>query len=201
MAIAASAPSLSAAPAMRVALLVDTSAATTGAIVQIREAVVTFLDALPPEHEVLLASTGRRLQVRVPPTIDRAKLKASAGGLLSENGPTPLMDSLREIDDRFLKKAGERWPVVVVITGDGSENSKDTDDQAFNRWIADAARRGVSANAIVLKGPSNGLPDFVASTLTRVTHGHYASMSNGAGLVAALKQLADQLTADAAARP
>ncbi|HMB79547.1 MAG TPA: VWA domain-containing protein [Vicinamibacterales bacterium] len=190
------APAISAAPPMRVALLIDTSAATTSALPQIRAGVSAFLDALPPEHEVLLVTTGRHTQVRVPPTTDRAKLKASAGGLLSDSGPTALMDALTEVDQRFMRKAGQRWPVFVIITGDGSENSKDVDEPAFNRWMTDVARRGVSVNAIVLKASGTGLPEFIASTLVKATHGHFATMGNGAGIAESMTQLAGQLAAD-----
>jgi Mg-chelatase subunit ChlD len=191
---------VSAASPMRVALLIDTSAATAGVITQIRAAVAAFLDALPPEHEVVLVTTGRHAQVRVPPTTDRSKLKSNSGGLLSDNGPTALMDALTEVDSRFMRKAADRWPVFVVITGDGSENSKETDEQAFNKWLTDIARRGVSANAVVLKTGS-GLPDMIASTIVKATHGHYTAMSTGTGLPDAMTQLARQLADDAARRP
>src|SRR4051812_47189049 len=52
---------------MRIALLIDTSAGTSAAMHQVRSSVATFMDALPPAHEVLLVSTGRRVQFRVPP--------------------------------------------------------------------------------------------------------------------------------------
>jgi hypothetical protein len=188
---------LAAAP-MRVALLVDTSAGTSSAIVQIRAGVSAFLEALPPEHEVVLVTTGRHPQVRVPPTIDRSKLKASAGGMLPDNGPTALMDALTEVDDRFMKKAGDRAPVFVILTGDGSENSKDVDERGFNRWMAEIARRGVAVSAVVLKTTGNGLPDFIASTLVKATRGHYTSLSNGGGMAETLTALAAQLTTDAA---
>jgi hypothetical protein len=194
---------LAAAPAaaapMRVALLVDTSAATSSAIVQIRAGVSAFLEALPPEHEVVLVTTGRHTQVRVPPTTDRAKLKGNAGGILPDNGPTALMDALTEVDARFMKKAGDRAPVFVILTGDGSENSKDVDEQGFNRWIAEIAGRGVTVSAVVLKTTTvNGLPEFIASTLVKATQGHYTSVGNGGGIAGAMTTLAAQLTADAA---
>jgi hypothetical protein len=194
------APSLSAARAMRVAIFVDTSAATASAIVQIRAAASAFIDTLPPESEIVLVTTGRRTQVRVPPTTDKAKLKGSASGMLSENGPTALMDALVDVDERFMRKAGDHWPVFVILTGDGGENSK-VDEQEFNRWISEIARRGASVNALVLKGSNLGLPGQIASTLTRATHGHYASMGLGGGIAEGMTTLADQLTADAAKRP
>jgi hypothetical protein len=190
-------PAPSASMPMRIALMVDTSAATSGSITLIREGVVAFLDALPPEHEVLLVSTGRRTQVRVPPTTDRKKLKDSARGLSNDNGPTPLIDGLLEIDGRFLRKATGQWCVFVVITGDGSESSTGTDEQAFNKWLTEVVKRGVSASAIVLKASGTGLPELVASTLVKATGGHYNVMSNGSGLPDAMKQLANELSYDA----
>jgi hypothetical protein len=187
-----------AAAPMRIALLVDTSAGTSSVIVQIRAGVSAFLEALPAEHEVILVTTGRHSQVRVPPTTDRTKLKGSAGGMLSDNGPTSLMDALTEVDDRFMKKAGDRAPVFVIFTGDGSENSKDVDEQGFNRWMAEIVRRGVTVSAIVLKTTGNGLPDFIASTLVKATRGHYTSLSNGGGIAETMTTLAAQITADAA---
>jgi hypothetical protein len=187
-----------AAAPMRIALLVDTSAGTSSAIVQIRAGVSAFLEGLPPEHEVALVTTGRHTQVRVPPTTDRSKLKASAAGMLPDNGPTALMDTLIEVDDRFMKKAGDRASVFVILTGDGSENSKNIDEQGFNRWIADIAKRGVSVSAVVLKTTGIGLPDSVASTLVKATRGHYAAMGGGGGMTAAMTTLASQLVADAA---
>jgi len=194
------APNLSA-TSMRVALLVDTSSGTSRAITQIRSGIAAFLDALPPEHEVLLVTTGRRTQVRVPPTTDRTKLKDNANGLMAGDGPTPLMDALMEVDDRFMRKANDHWPVFVLVTGDGSESSTVTDEKAFNRWIADIAKRGVLANAVVLKVSGNGLPEFIATTVVKATGGHYAVMSNGSAMVETMKKLAEQLTSDAVRRP
>jgi hypothetical protein len=186
-----------AAAPMRVALLVDTSAGTSTAMVQIRAGVAAFLEALPPEHEVVLVTTGRHPQVRVPPTTDRSKLKGSAGGMLPDNGPTALMDALTEVDDRFMKKAGDRAPVFIILTGDGSENSKDVDEQGFNRWMAEIVRRGVAVSAVVLKTTGNGLPDVIASTLVKATHGHYTPLSNGGGIAETMTTLAAQIAADA----
>jgi hypothetical protein len=185
---------------MRVALLVDTSAATSSAIVQIRAAVSAFIDTLPPESEIVLVTTGRRTQVRVPPTTDKAKLKGSANGMLSENGPTALMDTLVDVDERFMRKAGDRWPVVVILTGDGNDSSKE-DEQEFNRWMSEIVRRSVSVNALVLKGSNLGLPGQITATLTQATHGHYASMGLTGDISEAMTKLADQLSADAAKRP
>lgn len=193
-------PGVSAATPMRVALLVDTSAATATALPQIRTAVSAFLDALPAEHEALLVTTGRHAQVRVPPTVDRNKLKGSVNNLLTDNGPTALMDALTEVDQRFMRKAADRWAVFVILTGDGSENSKQVDAEEFNRWMSELPRRRVSVSAIVLKTSVNSLPELIASTLATATHGHYATMGNGGGMARTLTQFAAQLSEEAAVR-
>jgi len=181
---------------LRVALFVDTSAGTDNAMPQVREAVAAFLDALPPEHEVALVTTGRRTQTRVQPTLDRAKLHTSAKGLTSDGGSTPLLDALLEIDERFLRKDAGHRPAIVVITGDGGESSKDTDEQAFNKWIASLRTRDVRTSAVVLKRSGSGLPESIVSMVTRATGGRVVAMSNGAGMPEALKQIAEQLGAD-----
>jgi hypothetical protein len=190
-----------AAPAMRIVMLVDNSSATSAALPQMRTALAAFLDAVPAGTEVALASTGRRPQVRVPPTTDLAKLKNSVGGLLTENGPSSLIDALQETEQRFLRKPGDHRPVFIIVTGTGSDNSQDNDDKAFNRWLTETAARGVSANAVILKTVGNSLTEIVATTMVKATGGHSAAMSSGAGMSEALTQLLAQLAADVSKRP
>ncbi|HZR25930.1 MAG TPA: hypothetical protein VFA59_20185, partial [Vicinamibacterales bacterium] len=87
-----------------VAVMVDTSQATAASMNLVRTAVATFIGGLPPVDEVLLATTGRRMQVRVAPTTDRKKAVDSANGMTADGGPTVLMDGLLEIDSRFIRK-------------------------------------------------------------------------------------------------
>ena len=177
---------------MRVALLVDTGAGTSAVLHQVRSSLVAFVDALPPDPELLLVSTGRRIEVRVQPTTDRKKVKDSINGLLADGGPTPLMDALREIDDRFMRKAEDRSPVFVILTGDGSENSVNTDIPAFNTWLRTLGPRGVSAHAVVLK-TGNGPPEAVARAVTQSTGGHLETTGSGARLAGLMKTLAEQI--------
>ncbi|MBW8867197.1 MAG: VWA domain-containing protein, partial [Acidobacteria bacterium] len=86
---------------MRIALFLDTSDAAAPALSHMRAGAIAFLDALPPEDEVLLVTTGRQARVRVPPTTDRRKLKDAAGGLFGDGAGTVLMDGLMEVDERF----------------------------------------------------------------------------------------------------
>ncbi len=179
--------------AMRVALLVDTSEGVGTAIPQIRAAVLAFADALPPEHELMLVTTGRRTQVRVPPTTDRKKVKDSASGITSDHGATPLMDALVEVDERFMRKAPGRWAAFVVITGDGGESSISTDDRGFNQWLSGLSARQMSVDAIVLKFKGSGLPEAVASAAVRATNGRLDATTAVLALPDKLKAIAERL--------
>lgn len=158
---------------MRVVLIVDTSDAAAPALTFLRAGVMAFLETLPPEHEAMLVSTGRQLRVRVPPTMDRKTLKDTANGLFTDGGAgSMLIDSLLEIDDRFLKKADDRWPVFVIVTSDGVETSTGAHERQFNQWTLAMGDRGIVAHAIVLKFKGNGgLPEMVAMNVTENSGG------------------------------
>jgi hypothetical protein len=183
---------------MRVVLLVDTSDAVGNALTFLRAGLVAFLDTLPPEHEVMIVSTGRQVRVRVPPTLDRKTLKDTANALFSDGGPgSILIDSLLEMDDRFLKKADDRWPVFVIITSDGVETSAGAHEKQFNQWSLAMAGRSIVAHAIVLKFRGNGgLPEMVAMNVTENSGGHYDFINTGNSLPEKMKTIASQMADD-----
>ena len=130
---------------LRIALLVDTSAGTREDFPQLRRGLTALLAAIPDDQEIALISTGRRVETRVPPTLDRKKLQNSVNSLLPGDGPTPLMDAIIEVDERFMRNAGNRSPLFVIITGDGSESSKLVEGEMFNRWLTTLQQRSVVA--------------------------------------------------------
>ncbi len=183
---------------MRIALLVDTGDDMSAALTNLRAGLIGFLDTLPAEHEVLLASTGRQFRVRVQPTTDRKKLKDAANGLFGDGGGTVLMDGLLEADSRFLRKAENRWPVFVIVTSDGPEISAGAHEKEFNQWAAALAQRGVSVHAFVFKtGKGSGFPEIIAQNATQNTGGHYDMMNTTTSLPEKMKTLAAQLAAEA----
>jgi hypothetical protein len=183
---------------MRIALFLDTSDAAASALTHVRAGALAFLDALPPEDEVLLVTTGRQVRVRVQPTTDRKKLKDTAGGLFSDGAGTVLMDGLLEIDDRFFKKTEDVWPVFVLFTSDGTESSAGAHEKAFNTWAVALGARGVTVHALVFKANKGGggVPDVIASSLTQNTGGRYDAMNTTNALPDKMKALGQQLALD-----
>jgi hypothetical protein len=183
---------------MRIALVLDTSDGAANGLVHLRAGATAFLDALPPDDEVLIVTTGRQLRVRTQPTTDRKKLKDTASGIFTDGGATELMDSLLEIDDRFFKKAEDRWPVFVIFTSDGADTSSPGHEKRFNTWAAALGGRGVSVHAFVFKSApvSAGTPEIVANVLTQNTGGRFDMMNTTNALPEKMKVLGQQLAAD-----
>jgi Mg-chelatase subunit ChlD len=182
---------------MRIALIVDTSDGAAAALNQVRAGLLAFIDAVPPEHEIMIVSTGRQTRVRVPPTTDRKKAKDSAGGLFPDGGATVLGDTLLEMDDRFMRKAEDRWPVFVIITGDGAEGSAGANEKKLNDWIVAVPPRGISAHAFVLKYKGGGMPEIIASHVVQAAGGRYDFMNTSNSLPEKLKELGEHLAASA----
>ena len=183
---------------MRIALMLDTSDAAAPALTAIRAGAVAFLDALPPEDEVILITTGRQMRVRLPPTTDRKKLKDTAAGLFTDGAGTVLMDGLLEIDDRFFKKgADDRWPVIVIVTSDGTESSTGANEKTFMKWAPEVGARGISIHAFVYKTPKGaGMPEIVAENLTQNSGGRFDKMNTTTALPEKMKTLGEQLALD-----
>jgi VWFA-related protein len=184
---------------MRIVLLVDNGDATQQIITHIREGLHTFIDALQPEHEVVLITTGRQLRVREKETTDHATLHKDVDQIFPDKGSaTVLLDSLRESWDRFLKKAPDRWPVFVIVTTDGTEGSNATQQQQYDQFLSAllGANGSVHAVAMQVRGGTGSLASQVALNLTQNTAGEYLPIAASTGLANALKRVAGRLSTD-----
>jgi hypothetical protein len=181
---------------MRIAVLADTSDGAANALNHMRAAFASFADAVAPQHELMLVSTGRQMRVRVQPTTDHKKFKDAAGGLFGDGGATPLMDALLEVDDRFMRKAEDRWPVFVIVTGDGTEGSSPANERKFNDWTRLLPARGISAHAIVLKYRGGGSPELYANHVAVTCGGVYEYINTSNSLADKMKLVSDRLTED-----
>src|SRR4051812_21956938 len=65
---------------MRVVVLVDSSSTMAPMLIEFRRALAAFADAVPPDVELALISTGGQLRIRVPPTADRDRFQKAAAG-------------------------------------------------------------------------------------------------------------------------
>ena len=179
---------------MRVILDVDSSQVIGTSLNSVRAALQAFLDVLPPEHEVAFVSTGGQSRVRVPPTLDRGKLKREAAGFFADGGGAALIDSLMETYDRFLKKPSGHWPVWVILTSDGPTGATVRDD-AWERFLQDMEVTDTTAHAIVWSTRGNGIGTLASIHITNRTGGHYEAIAAATALPDRMKALATLMIA------
>ena len=182
---------------MRIALLVDTGDKAKASLNHIRNGLRAFLDAIPPEDEVLLMSIGSQGRVRVPPTLDRKKLKSTVEGLFADGGGITLVDALLESWSRFLRNAENRWPVFVILTTDAPENSgaRTSEIETFMREIQGAA---ATAHAITLTStpPNPNARAFsISDVVTTTTGGKLDALATSVALPVRMKALGEEIAA------
>jgi VWFA-related protein len=181
---------------MRIALLVDTSEEAAGALNHIRAGLTSFVAAMAPEHEVVLVSIGRQLRVRVQPTTDRARLREGIDNLFPDGGATVLVDALRESHSRFLRKAEDRWPVFVVLTTDGPDNSGTRDDE-YERFIRELQATGATGHMMLVRTRGSGVAGQIGLNLRDYTGGLLEQIAASSALGAQMKILGDKIAAHA----
>lgn len=186
---------LSAADPIRVVLLVDSSTSMNTMLTEFRSGITTFLDNVPDDVEVALISTGGQLRIRVPPTTDRQRLRQAAASFASDGGANSFLDTLLESDQRLLKPARDRRPVIVAITTDQPSRGEPNIDQ-YNSFMRDFVRRRGHAHGVVIRGGQMGLASEILDNLTRNTEGLYDVLSVGNSLAARMKEIAEQVAAE-----
>jgi hypothetical protein len=182
---------------MRIALLVDSSSSIGPHLNHFRAGLNAFLDAIPEDAEVTLISTGGQIRIRVPVTADRQKLHAGANIFASDGGANSMLETMMEVDKRFLKPAADRWPIIVILTTDNAETRGEPRIDDYNKFMNDFLRRGGVAHAIVLKGNQTGVVTDIALNLTDNTHGIYQAIAVGNGLADQMKKIGERLVLDA----
>jgi hypothetical protein len=181
---------------MRILLLVDNGRSAQPFIQEIRSGIVAFADSIPPAHELGLVTIGNTPVVRQAPSLDRTKLTQIAK-TLTTGGTTVLVNAVYEMYDRFLRDAGDRWPVLVIVTSDGSEGSGQFYPEKFAAFGRDMQAKDVVAHAIVLiSAKGDALQVQIARALTGGTGGTFNTTATGGNLTTRLAALAQDIVAD-----
>lgn len=120
----------------RVTVYVDNATESQAAIPDMREGLRLFLNALPPDIEVAIATLAGRPQYRVRHTTDRQELLDAIGVLASEGAAATFFDALYEEAER-LEDDRERQYVsaVVMVATAGSEGSRRARGDAVQRTM------------------------------------------------------------------
>ena len=122
---------------VRVTVFVDNNRTLAGrAIGDMREGLTLFLDALPEEVEVGLATTAERPQFVTPHTTNREELATGIGLLVPIPGAATFLDALIEEAER-LDEDEERqyFPVIVMVSTSAGEGSTQDRQRPFERMM------------------------------------------------------------------
>ena len=106
------------------------------------------------------------------------------------------MDALLEVDDRFMRKAEDRFPVLVIITGDGAEGSAAAHETKFNEWAKTLQSRGIAAHAVVIKYRGGGSPEVYANHVAVAAGGISEYMNTSNALADKLKLISERIATD-----
>ena len=181
---------------LRIALVVDSSSAVAPLLNNLRAGLTTFLDELPGEHEITFISTGGQIRIRQPVTTDRQKLKTAVGLFASDGGANSIVETMMEVDQRFLKGAPGQWPIFVIFTTDQGATRWEPNYDRFNRFVSGFVARGGTAHAIVLHGKAGGITTEFVMNVVENTGGFYESMAIANVLPDKMKMLAEHIDAN-----
>jgi hypothetical protein len=181
---------------LRVVLLVDSSHIMAPLVKSFREALDTFADTLPPEHEISFISTGSQIRVRTQPSTDRAELKAQIARFTPDNGANSMLETMYEADTRFLKAVPDQWPAIVILTTDNGDTRREPRVDAYNRFMNDFVARGGIAHSIVLEGKQVGPISELTQNLIDNTGGTRFAVNTEHVLPVRMKELAERLADD-----
>ena len=180
---------------MTVALLVDNGDwfSRDGSVNALRDGMIAFLDALPPQHEVGLYTIGGNPRQRVGFTRDRDRLRETASKVFPERGAgTALLDSIRDTLERRLEDDAT-FPVFVMMLSDNFESSGHYSDNQYEALINDLRRRGVTIHIVFLISQSGGPITRYARNLADNTGGFYHGLALPTGLALAMTELATRM--------
>jgi hypothetical protein len=180
---------------MRIGLVVDSSSAMAPLLNNLRAGLTTFLNELPGEHEIAFISTGGQIRIRQPVTTDRQKLKAAVGVFSSDNGGNSVVETMMEVDRRFLNAGPGQWPVLVLITTDIGATAWEPNHDRFNKFVREFVERGGTAHAIVMLGKPGGIITEFVMNVVENTSGYYEAMTIANVLPDKMKMLAEHIDA------
>ena len=139
---------------VRVTVYVDNATESVSALPDMREGVKLFLDALPPDIEVAIASLSGRPQFRSPYTTDRGELTDALGQIASEGGSAAFFDALHEAAKRMHEDEDRHYtPVIVMVAVAGSEGSGRVQSGRFERMMDRLYANAATVHTLLFRAP------------------------------------------------
>jgi hypothetical protein len=179
---------------MRIAILVDNSATSSDALPQIRRGLQQLVNALPPNHELMLVTTGGQMTIRVQPTRDYMEIQEAVGEInRMPSGGNAMIGSVQEIYERYLRTVERRYPMLVIVTADAFDSSQRVTDKSVNEMLNGLTKTGVLVNAVLLTSTGTSLIRSVTLEMIKRTRGAYESATIATALPGRMKVMAGRI--------
>jgi hypothetical protein len=179
---------------MRIAIFVDNSQTPLEPLPQIRRGLQQFVNALPPNHELMLVTTGGQMNIRVQPTRDYLEIQEAIGEIyFIRQAGNALVGSVQEVYDRYLRTVERRFPMIVIVSTDGPDYSQRVTDKTANELLNGLTRTGVLVNAVLLTSTGTSLIRNITLEMIKRTGGAYESATIASALPARMKIMAGRI--------
>ena len=186
---------------VRVTVFVDDGLASPPVLDHMREGLRQFIEALPQDIEVAIATIGGRPQVWSEHTTDRTELEDAVGVIAPEmDGAASFLDALYEEAERLHEdEEGEYFPVIVMIATNGPEGSSRVRERPFRemmeRLMANSATLHTRMYTFTsVTGVKQGGDQMRwGMDIGQITGGSYEGLSSALGFRTQLPELAEEV--------
>ena len=181
---------------VKVQLLIDNGTGMETALVQIRNGVKGFVEALPDGIEMSLVTTAPQPRFIVRPTMDKQAVIQGADRITPDSGSARFVEALNEAAARVDKEKGNYFPVVVILgstTADGSSFVERDVQRMLQRFSDRAATVHVIMLSTGARSASGANQTAVGDAVTKTTGGRYDNIAASTRLATLLPEIGAQV--------
>lgn len=143
---------------VRVTVFVDNATESRTVLPDMRAGLTAFLEALPPDVEVAIATTGGRPQYLTEHTTDRAALADAIGAIASQGGAATFFDALYEEAEKIEDDDDREYlPAIVMVAVAGSEGSGQARGRNLERMMDRLYENAAVVHTLLLPSPLGGV--------------------------------------------
>ena len=180
---------------IKVQLLIDNGVGMDAALVQIRNGIKGFVEAMPDGIEMSLYTTAPQPRNIVRPTMDKKLMVQGADRIAPDSGAPRFIEALNEAASRIDKDKGNYFPVVVILGSMSAEGSS-FNERDVQRMLQRFAERS-TVHVIMLSTGSqsaNGANQTaVGDAAAKNTGGRYENIAAATRLATLLPEIGAQI--------
>jgi von Willebrand factor type A domain len=181
---------------IKVQLLIDNGTGMETALVQIRNGVKGFAEALPDGIEMSLITTAPQPRYIVRPTMDKQAVIQGADRIAPDSGAARFVEALNEAAARVDKEKGNYFPVVVILgstTADGSSYQERDVQRMLQRFSDRAASVHVVMLSTSSRSASAANQSAVGEAVAKTTGGRYDNIAASTRVATLLPEIGVQV--------